>query len=350
MRNIFSFIFVFLLLNNSACTQPRKFTYREVPSSLYEFKKELCSYRKEAKKLASKAYDLTQLLPENYVKDASVDYSAAIQIGIYDHDTLVFPNFPLLISAKGITVPSNKIIVFPEKSKLIMSPNDLKHYEVLRLHNSSHIKLYFPNIVGERYDHLNKLGEWGMGVSIRGSNNIEIINPIIKDCWGDGIYLGTTKKINQDVKIYYPVIDNCRRNGISVISCVNLLLEKPVVSNTNGTLPSCGIDFEPNTNKDLIDKVIVNNPVTYNNYSRGILAYLRHLRGDEVRSINMKIIDPIDYYSKSGFNIDQPSNKDKLKKKINGEIRIVNPKWQHNLEEFNVKNNVFSPQINVLKE
>jgi hypothetical protein len=75
------------------------------------------------------------------------------------------------------------------------------------------------------------------------------------------------------------VADNNYRQGISVITAKNLLIENCVFKNTGGTAPSAGIDLEPNRSDESLANIIVRNCVFENNDVLGIHMYLNYLTG-----------------------------------------------------------------------
>ena len=118
-------------------------------------------------------------------------------------------------------------------------------------------------------------GEWGHGIYVRGAENIKLININVSNCWGDGIavagYVEKNIYASKNVSINSCVCDNNRRQGISIISCENLIIDNCITSNTNGTLPSAGIDIEPNQNENAILKNIkIQNHTSFNNDGSGI--------------------------------------------------------------------------------
>src|SRR5690606_22800228 len=111
---------------------------------------------------------------------------------------------------------------------------------------------------GDRDDHTALDGEWGMGIGIRGSKNISIFFSDIKDCWGDGIYIGKmNSRDSENIVIHNSRIDNCRRNGISITSARNVNVSGALISNINGTPPMYGIDIEANNNDDNIEEIVL---------------------------------------------------------------------------------------------
>lgn len=93
---------------------------------------------------------------------------------------------------------------------------------------------------------------------------------------GDGIYVGHGSKnfLIENTSC----LDNARQ-GISVISCENLLIRNCHFDNTNGTPPQAGIDFEPNRNDECLVNCVVENSTFNHNAGSGITAYLPNLNG-----------------------------------------------------------------------
>ncbi|MBN2291919.1 MAG: right-handed parallel beta-helix repeat-containing protein [Pirellulales bacterium] len=121
--------------------------------------------------------------------------------------------------------------------------------------------------------------EWRHALSIRGCRNIKVIGLAMKDSGGDGIYLGSTSALpgNIDIQIKDVTCDGNNRQGLSVISAENLLVENCRFINTSGTAPQAGIDFEPNQSKERLVNCVVRNCLVDNNAGPGIYAYLKHL-------------------------------------------------------------------------
>src|SRR5690606_15744752 len=101
--------------------------------------------------------------------------------------------------------------------------------------------------------------EWRHGVAFYGCRNVLVEDLAIEQTGGDGIYLGAgpNHRPNRDVTIRRVDCNENHRQGISVISAEDLLIEDCRLRNTQGTAPAAGIDFEPNDPKDrLVDCVL----------------------------------------------------------------------------------------------
>ena len=125
-----------------------------------------------------------------------------------------------------------------------------------------------------------KKAEWRNVLSIFSCANVNITGLTLADSGGDGIYLGVAKPgvPCSDVVIKGVTCANNYRQGISVISARNLLIEDCVLKDTSGTAPESGIDFEPNKAGEELTNCVMRNCVSENNRGRGYLFALAYLR------------------------------------------------------------------------
>ncbi|MDO6450492.1 glycosyl hydrolase family 28-related protein [Oceanobacillus profundus] len=209
----------------------------------------------------------------------------AIDSLIPEGGTVYFPKGEYIIDAvKSIVLRGNITLFFEEGAILNVKPNDKENYEVLKIHDVENVKIEGNlKIVGERKRHLGETGEWGFGLSIRGSKNVYVENAEIEDMWGDAIYIGSTNKQNysENIVIVNPILNNNRRQGISVISAINLTVLNPVITNTHGTPPSGGIDLEPNSQTEKMMDISIINMKSINNMGQGIIVSLNKIEYSE---------------------------------------------------------------------
>lgn len=121
--------------------------------------------------------------------------------------------------------------------------------------------------------------EWRMGISISACKNVLIEGLRIESTGGDGIYISGdgARKWSEDVTIRNVHCDDNHRQGISIISAQNLLIEGSTFSNTSGTAPESGIDFEPNAPDERLVNCVVKNSLFENNVGNQMLVYLKPL-------------------------------------------------------------------------
>ena len=118
--------------------------------------------------------------------------------------------------------------------------------------------------------------EWRHAVSFRGAENVAVEGLRIEESGGDGIYLLDVRGcVIRDV-----ICDRNYRQGISVISAENLLIENCTLSNTRGTPPAAGIDFEPNNMEESLVDCVMRNCTISGNEGAGIDMALVRLNGN----------------------------------------------------------------------
>ncbi|MBQ6616084.1 MAG: right-handed parallel beta-helix repeat-containing protein [Thermoguttaceae bacterium] len=122
--------------------------------------------------------------------------------------------------------------------------------------------------------------EWRHALNIKSSSNIVVDGLNMVDSGGDGIYLGKSMHgvTNKNVTIRNVVCDGNNRQGISVITAEDLLIENTILRNTWGTAPQAGIDFEPNQDDEKLANCVMRNCVCENNAGAGIDMYLPNLK------------------------------------------------------------------------
>ncbi|REC79910.1 hypothetical protein DRF60_02695 [Chryseobacterium elymi] len=321
------FCITFLLSINLSCAQD-KFKYRDVPDSFVK----TTDISSSMNALKDKAFKVIDILPKNYSKDASEDYTIYVQKAIDENSIVLLPNFPLLINDKGIKLNNNSVLLFDDASQFKLKPTERSGYAIISINNKKNVSIYNAKVIGDRNQHLGTKGEWGMGISINQAVDVKIYNAVVKDCWGDGIYIGG-KTFSSNISIIGGLIDNNRRNGISIIGGDNILLQNLVVSNSNGANPQTGIDMEPNTQQNKKLNVALKSVTTFNNKLNGLSFYLDNLKGDqEANNVEISIDNYKDLYSTNG--ISYSNRRSKTKKYLKGNIMLKNVDLKYNKKPF----------------
>ena len=133
-------------------------------------------------------------------------------------------------------------------------------------------RMHKPDYQGPDYDK----AEWRHTLSLLSSKNIKVLGLTLAESGGDGIYVGVGKEgvPCTDILIKDVVCDQNHRQGISVISARNLLIENTVMRETSGTPPMAGIDFEPNGPTEELTNCVMRNCVSENNQGDGYDFYI----------------------------------------------------------------------------
>ena len=146
------------------------------------------------------------------------------------------------------------------------------------------LRMWIDDYHGREY----KRSEWRHALNIMSSSNVTVERMSFLRSGGDGIYLGekTPRVSNCGIVIRDCVCDDNNRQGISVITADGLLVERTVLSNTKGTNPKAGIDFEPNSPRQVLRGIVMRDCLTKGNMGHGYEFYLANFdKGTEPVSV-----------------------------------------------------------------
>ncbi len=123
--------------------------------------------------------------------------------------------------------------------------------------------------------------EWRHCIRLRACVDVRIEGVTLAQSGGDGVYVGAGAggAPCRNVVIRDVVCDGHHRQGISVISAEDLLIERTALINTRGTAPMAGIDFEPNHPAERLVNCVMRDCVMTNNAGGGLLFALHHMNG-----------------------------------------------------------------------
>lgn len=236
------------------------------------------------------------------------DHTSVINQALIDYEVVYLTSGTYFVDAlTSIEFNDNNSLIGVGHVEVKVIPNDQNSYSAFKIYLKENVTIQNINLLGERVEHDPSLGgEWGFGIDIRGSKNVLIDRCKITDMWGDGLYIGDGNKTggitNQLITIKNSIFDNNRRQGISVITANQLLIDNCILQNTNGTSPEAGIDFEPNYDNQMIKNCVVQNTKSLNNAGGGFLVVLEHV-SNSVNKSDIKFINCSDDGSLNGFQI-----------------------------------------------
>lgn len=195
--------------------------------------------------------------------DTMAIQSAIDQVAKAGGGTVFVPDGTYMVDAvKRIYLKSNITFSMSKDAVLKAIPNNSDKYDILRIQSASNVNVIGGTVLGERNQHLApavKESQYGYGVSIVSSQHVVIEGVTARDLWGDGFYVGggtpTTPSI--DVKFCSVIADNVRRNGISITSVNEAVVQDSIFQNTNGANPQAGIDLEPNAGETVQNVQVV---------------------------------------------------------------------------------------------
>ena len=178
--------------------------------------------------------------------------------------------------------------------------------------------------------------EWRHAINLLSCENIKILGLTIMSSGGDGVYVGSCEEpmdYCKDIVIKDCVIDDNHRQGISVISVVNLLVENCVIKNTKGTDPQAGIDFEPNKKDQRLFGITVKDCVFENNSGAGCLILASPGPDTEPISFIFENCKAIGNKFMGGFGHNPPFSMIDMKmsnctETVNGRTKVCNDFWK----------------------
>ncbi len=139
-----------------------------------------------------------------------------------------------------------------------------------------------------------KRAEWRMTLDLGACTNVTVAGLRMESSGGDGIYVGAKGGEHpycENITIRDVVCMDHHRQGISVISAVNLLIENCVFSGTKGTAPQAGIDLEPNDAKERLSNCVIRRCQFDNNAGAGMDVYLNAMKGGTPEPISVLFED-----------------------------------------------------------
>lgn len=231
------------------------------------------------------------------------------------------------IDVTGLTIPSNANIRFVGDGALKLLPYAANAYNMLNLNGVSNVLICDAVLYGSKELNGNAPSgvDNGMGINIVGAClNIGIVKPQIRDCWGDGIYIGAGNA--SGVEIISPRITGVRRNGISVTSSTGLIIADALVEYVRDAAPKAAIEFIPSSNADKLSGIQV---IGFQSVRcQNSLAFnFQNLPGATAQVVDITVSGLVDIGCLD--TVITQSNLFKGSNSVSGNIAINSPKYVH---------------------
>jgi len=206
--------------------------------------------------------------------DGVTDDTAAIQKAVNavagTGGTVLIPDGTYMINVLassycGVQLKSNMTFSLSTGAVLKAKANASGTYSILAANTVSNVNIIGGTLMGDRSTHTGTGGEWGMGLSINGSDHIVVQDVIAKECWGDGFYVENN---SSNITLCNLTGDHNRRQGLSIVSVNGLVVRNSTFKNTTGTPPEAGIDVEPNDGT-VVQNVLITGCTLTNNAGGG---------------------------------------------------------------------------------
>ncbi len=241
-------------------------------------------------------------VPAGYIDAASfgyntVDATNALQFAINQGQNVFVPNMgadwnvkPIFLTQSNQNILFEDGVVIQAKSGNFRNGND-SLFEARDVENVT-LTGYGATLRMNQDDYTMapySAAEWRHGIDLEHVRNFQIKGLRIENVGGDGIYVGANDGVDafggayaDNVLIQDVFIDNAYRNGISVISAKDLTIDNVVITDTGGTAPEAGIDFEPNNSTQRLENIVLKNSIIHTSATQGLVLHLSNLNAGSV--------------------------------------------------------------------
>lgn len=182
-----------------------------------------------------------------------------------------------------LSINSNSEVIID--GVISLTPNGHRSYNIIEIAGKNISIKGKGTIIGDKETHTGDSGEWGMGINILNSENVSVYGLTVKSCWGDCVYIGSDSK---NVIVSDCLLDNGRRQGVSITSGDDIIIKKCTISNIKGTSPEYAIDIEPNKS-EAVNSVIIDGCRIFN--CRGGITTSGRADGSHIGSVTIKDCD-----------------------------------------------------------
>lgn len=152
---------------------------------------------------------------------------------------------------KGIVLKSNMAFILDDDAIIEMVPNEIRNYYIVAVTTQKYVFISGGTILGDRDDHSyvgTSTHEGGHCIAItHESEYVTVENMTLSKGTGDGILIEAAGEEGSSVKYVdireNDIFDN-RRQGISIVGGVDIVIEDNEIHHIEGTAPQFGIDIE----------------------------------------------------------------------------------------------------------
>ncbi len=195
-------------------------------------------------------------------RDAFTRALDALGKGDYEgYDTVYVPEGTYHIDPEyGIVMPANTKLYMHEDAVLQALLSKTKQSQVIGVYQSD-IEVSGGTIIGDLRA-AGKSGESGMGIRIQYAQNVFIHDVNIKECRGDGIYIGGNGTGSTNISITNCTIANNSRNCLGIVSAHNVYVDGCTITGAGslyGTAPRACILIEKNSGDEVCTDIVIKN-------------------------------------------------------------------------------------------
>lgn len=268
--------------------------------------------------------------------------------------------------SSALVLPDNIHFNLEQGAVIEMAQNDTRAYCILDIPRGDDVIISGGAIRGDRATHQyvgSSTHEYGHAICVGrqgASQRILIDGMKLTEGTGDGVMINDgPDKFSQDITIRNSHIYNNRRQGISIVGGVNVVVENNDIYDIQGTLPQFGIDIEGTGNLHINENILIRYNKFYRNHggdyvnNDGRNVWLVNNSMDQSGLQSSQIDGPIVFHS--GQNKGGQIISDNLVKitvgSSNGKAGVINYDYggESKVADIITRNNIIGGGITLLK-
>jgi hypothetical protein len=202
---------------------------------------------------------------------------------------------PITGAKCGVQLPSNCTVTLDSDANLVVTASSETNAAIFGSYDTQLVTVNGGFFYGDRTGHTGG-SQYCHGIDFRGVDRGRIIGSFIRNCQGDGIYLGAgaTGTFCDNIVIDKVDSNNNYRNGMSIVAANNVVVTNSTFRNTNGVTPQAGIDIETNSGTLYNTNIKIIGCTFSNNTGDGV---------DILRGQSVVIADSYFYGNRGGHSI-----------------------------------------------
>lgn len=171
----------------------------------------------------------------------------------------------------GVILPGHLHFELAAGATIQMMTTDHPHYCVVDIPDGTDVKISGGTVLGDRPTHVYAGGgthEFGMAIcvgSAGGSDRILIESMTLADAIGDGVIINDAPGVSRNVTIRNNNIHHHRRQGVSIIGGVDIVIENNQIHHIAGTDPQFGVDIEATLGDNQNRNILIRGNAFYQN-------------------------------------------------------------------------------------
>lgn len=265
---------------------------------------------------AALAYQL-QLMRKDVISSASFglvgtsDDTAIFQnmLDFCEGKSLYIRNPGNVIHISQVVIPSN-IDIFIEPGTVIEDNGDIEGTldKLFRIFRVINVRIVGYGATLQGLGSGNYTGEQNHGLYIVGCQRVYVAGLTVSATGGDGFYVGSSGGTGDQLLTEDVALVDCdgqanRRQGLTINSAKNCLIDRFGGDITDGTAPQAGIDIEPDSNEEFLINIVIRDSNTGGNSGSGITVGIRALAGAVDKTVSITIENHRDVGSTNSYAI-----------------------------------------------